>query len=137
GNPRRLSHRVAGDCDRESKSFRNCCQSKWTRKNCRTHALAGATESDWNYHRTGVDRYLTDRISRSRNTRTTHRAGNRAPGSRHQSARRRGLYCFWVSVTTSTSIARVARHPEHQRDLSVARNSSTICEVPRRLRGSE
>ena len=98
----RISHRPAGDCGGKSKSFRHPRSAKRARTNCRAHALAGATESDWNYHRAGVGRDVADWFDCARDDRIADHTGNRASGSRYQPARRRGLYCFWVSSTTIT-----------------------------------
>src|SRR4029077_16926723 len=78
--------------------------------NCRAHALAGATESDWNYYRAGVGRDVADCVDCARNDRIADHTGNRATGSRYQPARRRGLYCFWVSSgRLSLELLRAAR----------------------------
>ena len=81
GDPGRISHRAAGDCGRKSKSFRHLRSAKRARTNCRALALAGATESDWNYHRAGVGRDVVDWFDCARDDRIADHTGNRASGS--------------------------------------------------------
>src|SRR4029077_3830652 len=90
-------------------SFRHPSPAKRARTNDRTHALAGATESDWNYHRAGAGRDVADWFDCARDNWIADHTGNRATGSRYQPARRRGLYCFWVSLITITSASLSSR----------------------------
>src|SRR5437763_1673216 len=117
-NAWRVSHRRAGDCDGEFQPCRDGRDPKWARQNRRAHALAGTVESDWNYYRPGGDRNLGDRVDCARNDWLAHHTGNRAPGSRHQFARRRGLYCFWLVAhqTPAFTSYGAAGAKRHQKD---------------------